>query len=328
MSILVIDDSDKQRRLLSLFLKKGGFDDIIARASATEAFSHLGLTSSNGHGCEVDLILMDVLMPEMDGFTACRTIKEEERFEDIPIVMVTGMSDQENLEKAFAAGATDYIVKPVKRLELLARVRSLVKLKHEIDARKARERELLEVTQQLRAANRMLQQLSMLDALTGIPNRRYFEEYYSQEWWRAARNADSLSLLMIDIDYFKAYNDTYGHQAGDECLKRVAGALNAVLRRQSDFAARYGGEEFAVILPSTELQGALLLAENMLAEVVNLRIDHAESDVSQWVTISIGVATTTPRPDGTPAVLLAEADHALYEAKQAGRMLVKKRSPE
>lgn len=180
--------------------------------------------------------------------------------------------------------------------------------------------------ERLREANRMLQQLSLLDALTSIPNRRYFEEYFNQEWRRAARNRKDLSLVMVDIDHFKAFNDTYGHQAGDECLKQVARALNSVLKRQSDFVARYGGEEFAIVLPDTDLNGAVLLAEKMLEQVITLQLEHSQSDTSEWLTISAGVASTVPRPGANQAVLVAEADHALYQAKQSGRQQMKWRS--
>jgi diguanylate cyclase (GGDEF)-like protein len=272
---------------------------------------------------DIDLILMDIVMPEMDGIEACRLIKSFEYLRDIPVIMVTATMQMKELQMAFAAGAIDYITKPLNKVELLARVSSALKLKREIDNRKAREQELLKLTQRLEELNQMLQRLSSLDGLTGVANRRHFDLVLKQEWRRAIRDATPLSLILIDVDFFKAYNDTYGHQMGDECLKRVADSLKGVLKRPTDLIARYGGEEFVVLLPKTDIEGASALAEEMRTAVEALRITHARSQVTDRVTISLGVATIVPNRDSSSTELITEADQALYGAKQGGRNRVK-----
>ena len=174
-------------------------------------------------------------------------------------------------------------------------------------------------TSQLRNYNNQLQVLSSFDSLTGIANRRSFDEYLVREWERAVISSTWLSLILIDIDFFKNFNDTYGHQAGDRCLYEVASALNDSLHRSGDLAARYGGEEFAVILPDTDCRGAMLVAEKLRTEIENLRIPHAKSTVANYVTVSIGVASTMPVQYNSPENVIAEADQALYAAKKAGR---------
>ena len=164
-----------------------------------------------------------------------------------------------------------------------------------------------------------LQLLATVDSLTQIPNRRCFDQYLNQEWIRLTREQASISLLMCDVDYFKSYNDTYGHQAGDRCLKIVAQAIKNTTKRPADLVARYGGEEFAVILPNTNLFGAVKIAEEILLEVFNLQIPHAGSDISQVVTISIGVVSQVPVRENSPETLVYRADRALYQAKTEGR---------
>jgi diguanylate cyclase (GGDEF)-like protein len=181
----------------------------------------------------------------------------------------------------------------------------------------------LKLTQRLEELNQMLQRLSSLDGLTGVANRRHFDLVLKQEWRRAIRDATPLSLILIDVDFFKAYNDTYGHQMGDECLKRVADSLKGVLKRPTDLIARYGGEEFVVLLPKTGIEGTSALAEEMRTAVEALRIAHARSQVTDRVTISLGVATIVPNRDSSSTELITEADRALYGAKQEGRNRVK-----
>ena len=318
MSILVVDDSPQQQGILRHILTGAKLAPVLVASTALEALETLERGSRNG--CvDVDLILMDVMMPEVDGIEACRRINRSPSFQDIPIMMVTSSSELEKLDSAFAAGAMDYIVKPVQRVELLARARSLLKLKREVDARKARERELVGLAAQLANANEVLQRLSLLDGLTGIPNRRHFDEVLEREWQRAARGDHPVGLLMADIDHFKRLNDTLGHQEGDECLRRVAGAISAQLRRGGDLVARYGGEEFAVVLPETALEGAAAFGEVLRLTVVDLRISHPASPVGQWVTVSLGAAASVPAPGSAAGELVAAADRALYEAKRMGR---------
>lgn len=176
-----------------------------------------------------------------------------------------------------------------------------------------------ELYQQLEAANQELKRIATLDSLTGLANRRRFDEYLDVEWRRMRREQMPLSLILCDIDCFKTYNDTYGHQAGDECLRQVARALNRGAKRPADLVARYGGEEFALVLPYTDAPGAIRVAIKILVRVRALQIAHTASLVSEYVTVSLGVASTIPRQDSSPTMLIAAADEALYQAKAAGR---------
>ncbi|MBU0483829.1 MAG: diguanylate cyclase [Proteobacteria bacterium] len=319
-SILVVDDSQAILDLLGSILEGEGYRDILFATSAEDAFKILGLNSRDKNYLDVDIILMDIVMPGMDGIEACRCIKAQEYFKDVPIVMVTKRTEMDVLQKAFDAGAIDYIVKPANEAEFLSRVRSFLKLKHAMDERKMREEELLKVTNKLKQANENLQRLSYLDGLTGIGNRRYFDELYDKEWRQARRASVNISLLMIDIDYFKAFNDLYGHQSGDDCLRDVAQSISDSLRRPVDFVARYGGEEFAVILPQTDIMGAEVVAANIIKDISVLAITHGGSMVNNLVTVSIGAASIVPHRDEDSSRLLVRlADEALYKAKNDGR---------
>lgn len=328
-NILLVDDAEEMRMLITRQLRKAGYDKVIEAASAGEAFSILGLDRDDKTIADIDLIVMDIVMPEIDGIEACRRIKEDNRFEDVPIIMITALADKGILQLAFNAGAMDYITKPVDKLELIARVRSSLRLKDEMESRRERERELLVMSRKLAAANQILQRLSLLDGLTGIPNRRRFDEVIAHEWKQAMRSKQPLSMVMIDIDHFKAFNDHYGHLTGDDCLRKVALAMSGILKRPTDFLARYGGEEFAAILPMTASDGAGAIAESMRTGVVDLAIPHDHSSAASWITISMGVTTLVPRRGMTPAMLISAADQALYEAKAGGRnrIVVKQLSP-
>ena len=323
MSILIVDDSPDVHFQLKFFLNSNGYQKLTFAQSASEAYACLEIVKQEPAGNKFDLILMDIVMPEIDGIEACRRIKKCENLKDIPIIMVTGKTDIEYLQIAFSEGAVDYITKPINKTELLARVRSVLRLKHEIDHRKAREMELLEVTRQLEAANQMLMHLSFSDALTGVANRRSFEKLYRKEWGRVARHSRPMSLIMADIDCFKLFNDSHGHQHGDECIKQVAKALRNALKRPGDFVARYGGEEFVVVLPDTELEGACQVAENIRINIDALKIAFQESHVCDRVTISMGIATMIPDLDSKSDILIDYADKALYLAKNEGRNRVK-----
>jgi len=314
--ILVVDDSEDNRLLLQTILSKVGYSVYLAE-SAQDAYAFMGLEGSVGPA--VDLILLDIIMPDIDGIAACHRFKEHAATGGVPIIMVTAKTDDEALQRSFAAGAVDYITKPINKVELLARVRSILRLKHEMDQRRAREQELLEANRQLAVANQMLERLAALDGLTGIANRRYFDEYLDKEWQRCRRHARPLAVIMCDIDFFKKYNDNYGHQGGDECLKQVAQALQKVMKRPSDLLARYGGEEFVAVLPETEIAGAERLAEEMRACIADILIPHALSEVSDRVSLSLGVAVCVPTNDLQFKELVERADKALYQAKEQGR---------
>jgi diguanylate cyclase (GGDEF)-like protein len=323
MAILIVDDSMSIRMLLKHLLEKNGFSEVIIAETAFAAFDLLGMDWTACAPTHIDLILMDVIMPDMDGIEACRLIKSNRCLKDIPIIVITASDITETLERAFTAGAMDFITKPVKPLELKARVLSALKIKYEIDQRKAREAELVKVLEELENANRELSRLSSLDGLTGIANRRHFEQIYDMEWRQAARTGSELSVLFLDLDFFKYYNDTYGHQEGDDCLKQVAAAAGAILKRPGDLLARYGGEEFVVILPGTSLAGAAKVAEAIRQAVEQCNIPHSASPIAAHVTVSVGVAGGRVTQGDKPSDFIARADKALYEAKHSGRNRVK-----
>ena len=321
MAIIVVDDTIFSLEIIKAFLMTAGYLDVITVKSAGELYQLVDGYSDRGI-VEIDLILMDIIMPEVDGIEACQNVKKREWMADVPVIMVTATTEKDNLQLAFSAGAMDFIKKPLDRVELLARVRSALRLKHETARRKARETELLEVTRQLQAANERLQNLSFLDGLTGIANRRHFDQELLKESRRAKREKTPLSLIMLDIDYFKAFNDTYGHLKGDDCLKTVASILKRTLKRPGDFPARYGGEEFAVVLPETDDVGAAIIAEELRASIERAGISHINSLCADYVTVSLGVVTRFPEQSETPNDLILASDRALYRSKHGGRNLV------
>lgn len=326
MAILVVDDSNDGRLSLRALLASAGYREVATVGSADEAFAFLGL-GAEAPRRDVDLILMDAVMPGLDGVEACRRLKESETFRDVPVIMITGRPDAKDIETAFSVGAADYLTKPVRPVELLARVRAALSLRQEMLCRQKREEELLDVTRQLEEANERLQRLSSLDAVTEIPNRRSFDASLERTWSFARRKAVSVAAVMADIDAFKAFNDAYGHQAGDACLRAVASALAGSMHRRSDLVARYGGEEFAAVLLDTDEAGAITVAEAMRRAVADLAIPHTESGVRPVVTISVGVAAVVPSARLAPADLVAAADAALYAAKRAGRDQVRAAGP-
>lgn len=257
-----------------------------------------------------DLILLDMEMPGLSGFDTCRLIKADPLLADVPLIFVTSHTGADMEEAGLALGAVDFIGKPVRPAIVAARVRTQLRLK--------------KMTDQLR-------RMAHTDGLTGLANRRFLDESLEREWRRALRGAHPLSVLLIDVDHFKLYNDHYGHLKGDECLIEVTRALQASVRRPSDLVARYGGEEFALLLPETDGDGAIHLAQGLLRCFEELAMPHAASAVGH-VTVSIGIASLDPLSPGWRAIpqplgphdneaasLLALADSALYEAKRAGR---------
>lgn len=269
------------------------------------------------------VILQDLIMPEIDGLTMVRFYRANPVLAPVPIIVLSTKEEPEIKSKAFAYGANDYLVKLPDKIELIARIRyhsrAYIAQKERDEVFRALEKSQRELAE----ANQILQRLSSLDGLTGIPNRRRFDEVLKAEWQRAIRHSTSLSLIMLDIDFFKLYNDRYGHQGGDECLKRVGGILEGSARRDSDLAARYGGEEFAVILPETGMQGAMDVAETVRTNIERQNIPHESSRVSDHVTVSMGVATWVPERGSEPDELISRADQALYKAKESGRNQVK-----
>ncbi|WP_436018133.1 diguanylate cyclase domain-containing protein [Trinickia sp. LjRoot230] len=265
------------------------------------------------------VILQDLVMPGIDGLTLVKAYRANSATRDVPIIVLSTKEEPAIKSAAFAAGANDYLVKLPNRIELVARLRyhsrSYVNLLQRDDAYRA----LRQSQQQLLVANLELRRLSHSDGLTGLSNRRYFDEYLAAEWRRGAREQVELSMLMIDVDNFKLYNDTYGHVAGDEVLKRIASTLEGCVGRPGDLAARFGGEEFAVVLPRTSIGGVRLLAEIIRREVEALQLPHANSSACRYVTISIGGAATVPVHEVAMTSLIEAADLALYRAKHDGK---------
>lgn len=310
MNILIVDDCRTTTLHIAGILHQAGYPDSVAVHSFEEAMITLAIAAKSE--MPVDLILMDITMPGTDGIAATLTIKSQFEYEDIPVIVITSRSDEATLDRSFAAGASDYIVKPVSKVELRARIRSALQLRREMIKRKLRERELERLA-------RKLEKMSNLDGLTGLANRRCFDDTLVKEWVRNGREDTPIGLLMIDIDHFKSYNDALGHVDGDTCLCSVANAIKTAVHRPGDMVARYGGEEFVVILPNTDYDGACAVADNIHRNLSNTGIQHPKSSVSCSVTVSIGVTSAVPTCQTTPENLLHAADRALYQAKQSGR---------
>ena len=325
MAILIVDDIPVNLMLLEEMLRQEGYADIYCVRSGQEALEMLAATEKGAvEEKRVDLILMDVMMPGMDGIETCRRIKAQDGLRDIPVIMVTVRDDDEALAQAFAMGATDYIIKPVKEIELLARVRAALKLKHETDRRKARELELIELTTQLDLLNRRLMHMVPRDSLTEVGNRRYFDEILGREWNRARREVVPLSLFMVALDDFKRFSETHGRDKGDEWLRKVADALSCVLKRAGDTVVRYGEEEFAAILPNTPNGGAMTVVHEFMAYMAALDGgDGAAQTAGETLTLSVGLATAEPCRGSDMQGLIAAAEGALYLAKGDGGNRIK-----
>ena len=319
LDILIVDDRPENLLTLEHLLESPDLN-IVRATSGQEA---LGLLLDH----DFALVLLDVQMPDMDGFETAELMRGNKRTRHIPIIFVTANhTESKHIFRGYDSGAVDYLFKPLDAQMLLCKVLIFLEIHRQRQALQAKTRELdariVELHQlqtELEEKNRQLQLLSSLDGLTGIPNRRQFDEMLGIEWNRMARERLPLSLVILDVDHFKLYNDRYGHLAGDSCLRRVATALAGLLRRPADMVARYGGEEFAAILPGTGLEGAKVVAESMRQAVASLGIEHQDSPVQSVVTVSLGLSAVVPLPGCTPSDLLQAADHGLYQAKQEGR---------
>ncbi|WP_447593170.1 diguanylate cyclase [Aquipseudomonas campi] len=265
------------------------------------------------------VILQDLVMPGVDGLTLLGDYRASSLLRDVPIIVLSTRDDATVKSAAFAAGANDYLVKLPDAIELVARIRYHSRSYIAMQQRDEAYRALRESQQQLLETNLVLQRLMNSDGLTGLSNRRHFDEYLEMEWRRAQREQAPVSLLMIDVDYFKNYNDSFGHVAGDEALRRVADTLRECCSRSSDMAARYGGEEFAMILPGTSSGGARLLAEKVRRTVESLNILHDQQVGKTVLSVSIGVSTLLPVTGLSSLQLVQMADQGLYEAKNNGR---------
>lgn len=265
------------------------------------------------------VILQDLVMPGLDGLSLVREYRAHPATQDIPIIVLSSKEDALIKSAAFAAGANDYLVKLPDTIELVARIRYHSRSYLTLLQRDEAYRALRVSQQQLLDTNLVLQRLMNSDGLTGLSNRRHFDEYLELEWRRAMREQQQLSLLMIDVDYFKAFNDTFGHLAGDEALHKVAETIRGSCGRPSDLPARYGGEEFALVLPNTSPGGARLVAEKLRQSVVALNIPHTSPHAEACLTVSIGLATQVPSIGSQCRQLILAADKGLYQAKASGR---------
>ncbi len=317
--ILVVDDSRIVRAMVSDVLRAEGYR-VREASDGREALARI-------QESRPDLVLLDVMMPEMDGYEVCRALRRNEREEEyIPILMLTAKGDVEDLARGLAAGADDYIAKPFDNLELLARVKSLLRIRA-LQKRlyqqnlelEAKNQQLEALTRQLDAANQELRLLSVTDGLTRAYNHRHFQERLRTEYARATRHGEPLACVMIDLDHFKRINDTYGHPIGDRVLVWLVGILKDGVRSE-DLVARYGGEEFVLLLPNTDAHRAHSLAERLRKRIASESVPLAGGDARLRVTVSMGVADYRPGElDRTPDELLKAADEALYRAKAHGR---------
>jgi diguanylate cyclase (GGDEF)-like protein len=288
-TILLVDDAPANLEALNAVL--GADYDLVFATGGQEA---LDLARDQ----LPDLILLDVMMPGVDGYDACRQLKADPRTKGIPIIFVTAMDHEEDEAAGLDAGAIDYLTKPIRASIVKARVRNHLDLKR---------------------AHDLLESLSITDPLTGLPNRRHFDAVLETEARRALRSGAHVALLMCDLDRFKAYNDYYGHPAGDWCLQEVASVFRSTFRRAGELPARYGGEEFAVILPGVTAPEACTLGERIRQAIEARRLPHARTGGFGWVTLSVGVASMLVTAEASASGLVQRADVALYASKKTGR---------
>jgi len=302
-TILVVEDSPLNSSILSGILRDRDYTVRLA----SDGPSALRMVKQGAP----ELVLLDIRMEGMDGYEVCRHLKADPATADIPVIFVSALEAGLDKVKAFHVGGVDYVTKPFQAFEVIARVQNHLKT--------ARlQKQIVIKNAELERVNRMLQAVSYMDPLTGLANRRHFEEFLDQEWRRARRDETPLAMVLAAVDHFKAFNDTYGHRSGDDCLKYVATEISGALHRGGDLAARYGGEEFVVVLPRTEAVGAVVVAEEIRARVERLRILHQASP-HRVVTVSLGLACLRPGENESSDALVGAADRALYRSKEAGR---------
>lgn len=287
--VLIVDDEKMNLRVLADLLK-----DEYSLVLAKSGEQALKLAFEN----LPDLILLDVIMPDMGGYEVIKQLREHEETGQVPVIFVTSLNSPEEEEHGLRLGAVDYITKPFSPPIVKMRVRNHLRFMHQF---------------------KLLDELVHFDGLTEIPNRRRFDEVFKKEISRADRNGTPFSVAMVDVDFFKQFNDYYGHGTGDNALREVAHALRNSLKRSGDLAARYGGEEFVLVLPETDLAAACTVAERGREAVAGLRIPHLHSKAADHVSVSVGVATKLPGHDPHPENMLKQADKNLYKAKESGR---------
>ena len=287
-SILIVDDVKLNLKILTHILQPD-----YTVYTAKDGFAAIEMAEEY----LPDIILLDIIMPEMDGYDVLTALKTSDKTQSIPVIFITALTNAEDEEKGLALGTADYIFKPFNPGIVKLRVRNQLQILNQI---------------------RLIERLSMMDHLTEIPNRRSFDQRLRLEWGRAIRESSSISMMMIDVDRFKLYNDTYGHLQGDAALQMVAKTITQTLKRSTDLVARWGGEEFVVVLPNTELDGALYVAEEIRTNIENALIPCLDGRGTK-VTVSLGVHSHVPNVNSSIDKFISKADHALYAAKETGR---------
>jgi diguanylate cyclase (GGDEF)-like protein len=287
--VLIVDDIYFNAKFIEDILK----DDylVVIVASGKECLDYV-------EHKKVDIILLDIVMPEMDGYEVCQKLKANSATKKIPVVFLSVKGEIEDETKGLELGAIDYIIKPASISIIKARIKNHLAVKK---------------------YNDVLEKLSFVDELTGLFNRRYLDAVLKKEWQCALRTGEILSVLLIDIDFFKGFNDCYGHLKGDKCLQKVATVLKNSVLRSSDIVTRYGGEEFIIILPSTSQNGAIKVANRLQEQLALLKIVHQGSNISEYVTVSIGITSVISKDFIDEKGILEKADFALYQAKKQGR---------
>ncbi|MDR0623493.1 MAG: diguanylate cyclase [Treponema sp.] len=288
-SILVVDDEKANLMVLNAMLSSEY--TVFTAKSGEEALSRVAETPP-------DLILLDIILPGINGFEVLKRLKSSPETRKIPVIIITGLQSEEDEEKGLVLGAVDYITKPFKNAIVIARVKTHIQIVHQI---------------------RMIERLGLVDPLTDIPNRRCFDDRLGIEWRRAVREKTPLAFLMMDVDKFKNYNDTWGHPQGDVLLKAISRVFTSAARRPGDLAARIGGEEFGVLLPDADLKAALSIAEEIRSRIEKLKIPAADGKTETSATISIGAVSLVPAKDMLIADFISTADRRLYAAKERGR---------
>lgn len=312
ITVLLVDDQMLVKEKIRLALQKEA--DISFHYCADPASALAAALE-----CKPTVILQDLVLQDANGLDLLEQYRAHPALAEVPVIMLSSTDEPTVKKQAFIGGANDYVVKSYDTIELIARIRYHSRFYINLLQRNAAYAALRESQQLLQQKNAELERLTNTDGLTGIANRRYFDEYLDAEWRRAQRDKNPLSLLLMDVDHFKRYNDKYGHVAGDGVLQEVAATLDSISRRPADLAARYGGEEFALILPNTSIQGALILGEKILQAVTNLHIPHAASSTHAYVSISIGAVALIPSGTDRTIDLIERADACLYRAKEGGR---------
>ena len=303
MQILIVDDSKVIRMLVAECITELKHE-VVHMESGADAVEYIKSHSP-------DLIIMDVEMPGINGFEATKQIRVIKGDDWFPIIFLSSKIDESSYEEGILAGGDAYLAKPIEPLRLQLQIKAMERIYMMRQKLKDAQKDLLVVNEKYR-------RLSLFDELTGLANRRNFDKTLEREFKLAKRDKKPLSVILCDIDFFKNYNDTYGHQAGDDCLAKVAKALDDVVSRPTDLACRYGGEEFTFILPNTDLKRAQQLAEKVRELVSDLKVIHEGSTISPYISLSLGVATYNGQfSDGEE--ITKQADVALYQAKDNGR---------